>query len=267
MNNPWLPEKHEILEVIKETDMESTFVLAYDHPSIQHGQFFQLSIPKIGEAPISVSSFDDHSISFTIRRVGKLTNEIFDLTKGDVLFLRGPYGKGFPLDQFHNKHIIIIAGGTGVSPVRSTLHHYLQHPEECIDVYAIAGFRDEHHILFTKDLQAFEQASHFHTTWTLDQGVKEGFKQGFAMNFVKDIPIKEWQDDAYAVIIVGPPIMMNTTAKECIKQGIKEEHIYVSFERKMSCALGKCGHCKINETYVCLEGPVFPYIKAKTLMD
>ena len=61
--------------------------------------------------------------------------------------------------------------------------------------------------------------------------------------------------------------MMSTTAKECMNQGVKEENIYVSFERKMSCALGKCGHCKINETYVCLEGPVFPYTKAKTLMD
>lgn len=266
MNNPWLPEKHKILKIIQETDMESTFVVAYDHPQIQHGQFFQLSLPKVGEAPISVSSFDEESISFTIRRVGKLTNVLFDLAPGDDLFIRGPYGKGFPLDSFQGKHIVVIAGGTGVSPVRSTLHHYLNHPEACIDVYAIAGFRDSEHILFTNDLKAFENAPHFHTTWTLDRGEKPGFKQGFALNFVKDIPFREWKDD-YAVIIVGPPIMMSSTAKECIRCGVTEEHIYVSFERKMSCALGKCGHCKINETYVCLEGPVFPYTKAKTLLD
>lgn len=36
---------------------------------------------------------------------------------------------------------------------------------------------------------------------------------------------------------------------------------------KMSCAVGKCGHCKINETYVRLEGPVFHYAKAKELFD
>ena len=52
-----------------------------------------------------------------------------------------------------------------------------------------------------------------------------------------------------------------------MKYGVTEDHIYVSFERKMSCALGKCGHCKINETYVCLEGPVFPYTKAQGLVD
>ena len=34
----------------------------------------------------------------------------------------------------------------------------------------------------------------------------------------------------------------------------------------MSCAVGKCGHCRIDETYVCLDGPVFNYTKAKYLV-
>ena len=86
------------------------------------------------------------------------------------------------------------------------------------------------------------------------------------MNYVKDIPFQDFGEE-YAVIIVGPPVMMKFTAQECMKYGVTEDHIYVAFERKMSCALGKCGHCKINETYVCLEGPVFPYTKAKGLVD
>lgn len=266
MNNPWLPEKHRILDIIEETDLESTFVVEFPNTSIRHGQFFEISLPKIGEAPISVSSFTDSTVEFTIRRVGKLTNVIFDLAPGDDLYIRGPYGNGFPLETFKNKHVVVIAGGTGVAPVRSTLKHFLHHPQDCKDVYAIAGFRDPFHTLFENDLKAFVNAPHFHTTLTLDNGQKEGFKEGFAMNYVKDIPFQEWDED-YAVIIVGPPVMMKFTAQECMKYGVQEEHIYVSFERKMSCALGKCGHCKINETYVCLEGPVFPYTKAKTLMD
>ena len=59
MNNPWLPQKHRILNIIEETDLESTFVVEFRDPQIRHGQFFQLSLPKIGEAPISVSSFTD----------------------------------------------------------------------------------------------------------------------------------------------------------------------------------------------------------------
>lgn len=266
MKNPWLPEKHRILDIIQETELESTFIVEFKNAQIRHGQFFQLSLPKVGEAPISVSSFTDEEVAFTIRRVGKLTNVIFDLEVGDDLYIRGPYGNGFPLENFRDKHVVVIAGGTGVAPVRSTLRHYLSHPDECKDVYMIAGFRDPDHTLFEEDLHAFQSAKHFHTILTLDHGQKDGFKEGFAMNFVKDIPFSTWNDD-YAVIIVGPPIMMKFTAQECEKYGVKEDHIYVSFERKMSCALGKCGHCKINETYVCLEGPVFPYPKAKALMD
>lgn len=266
MNNPWMPEKHRILKIIEETDLESTFVVDFPNADIRHGQFFELSLPKIGEAPISVSSFDDSSVEFTIRRVGTLTNALFDLAVGDDLYIRGPYGNGFPIETFQHKHVVVIAGGTGVAPVRSTLKYFLQHPEACIDVHMIAGFRDPLHTLFEHDLNAFVNAPHFHTVLTLDNGEKAGFHQGFALNYVKDIPFQDWQDE-YEVIIVGPPVMMKFTAQECQKYGVSDEHIYVSFERKMSCALGKCGHCKINETYVCLEGPVFPYTKAKTLLD
>lgn len=266
MNNPWLPEKHRILDIIEETDLESTFVVEFPNASIRHGQFFEISLPKIGEAPISVSSFTDSTVEFTIRRVGKLTNVIFDLAPGDDLYIRGPYGNGFPLESFKNKHVVVIAGGTGVAPVRSTLKHFLHHPQDCKDVYAIAGFRDPSHTLFENDLKAFVNAPHFHTTLTLDNGQKEGFKEGFAMNYVKDIPFQEW----------GRRLCRHhcrpASHDEIYSSGMyeiwcQEEHTYVSFERKMSCALGKCGHCKINETYVCLEGPVFPYTKAKTLMD
>ena len=62
-------------------------------------------------------------------------------------------------------------------------------------------------------------------------------------------------------------MMMKYSALEFLKLGIPEDKIWVSFERNMSCAVGKCGHCKIDETYVCLEGPIFNYVKAKTLLD
>ena len=100
MNNPWLPQKHRILNIIEETDLESTFIVEFKDPQIRHGQFFQLSLPKIGEAPISVSSFTDSTVEFTIRRVGNLTNVLFDLHAGDDIYIRGPYGNGFPLEEF-----------------------------------------------------------------------------------------------------------------------------------------------------------------------
>lgn len=261
-SNIILPSPHKVLQVVHETSAEYTFRVACDD-EVNHGQFFFLSIPKFGEAPISVSAHGEGWVEFTIRKVGKLTEGIFGLAAGDTLFMRGPYGNGFPVESFKGKHLVVIAGGTGVSPVRSTLQYFYDHPDEVKSVTFIAGFKDESAVLFKEDLARF--AEKFNTYYCLDNSEAPGFHKGFVTSFIKGVPFSEFDD--YNVIIVGPPVMIGFTAKECVANGAEESNIWVSFERKMSCAVGKCGHCKIDETYVCLEGPVFNYIAAKNLLD
>ena len=181
MNNIVKPVACKIREVRRESLHEYTFRVETDiRPS--HGQFLQLSIPKVGEAPISVSSFGDGWMDFTIRSVGKVTKE--KLT----------------------------------------------------------------------------------TIYALDTDRKDGWETGFVTEFVSRIPFKDFGED-YSVVVVGPPPMMKFTGLEVLKQGVPEEKIWMSFERKMSCAVGKCGHCRIDEVYVCLDGPVFNYTQAKYLVD
>lgn len=262
MENIMLPKPHKILRVIKETKAEYTFRVAYEGAT-RHGQFFQLSIPKVGEAPISISGKGDGYVEFTIRKVGRLTDGIFGLNEGDTLFMRGPYGNAFPVEQFENKHLLVICGGTGAAPVKTMLNHFYGHPEVCKTVNLIAGFKDIDAVLFTEELEKFSKR--FNTIYCLDDSEAPGFHKGFVTGYIKEMPISDWDD--YNIVIVGPPAMMKFCALECLKNGAQEDHIWVSYERKMSCAVGKCGHCKINETYVCLEGPVFNYTQAKALLD
>lgn len=265
-NNIMMPYPHEILDIKRETELEYTFRVAANGAEVRHGQFFQVSIPKVGEAPISVSDFDKDYLEFTIRKVGKLSNDIFGLEAGDNLFLRGPYGTSFPISEFNGKNLVVIAGGTGVSPVRSLLKHYHRNSGDIKALYLIAGFKNEKSILFREDLKAFAENPKFHTVYTLDNEKICGYETGFCLNHVDKIPFADFGDD-YNIVIVGPPVMMGSTAVECIKNGAAEEKIWMSFERKMACAVGKCGHCKIDEKYVCLEGPVFNYTVAKKLVD
>jgi anaerobic sulfite reductase subunit B len=262
MDNITLPAPHKILAVINETAAEATFRVA-NGGAVKHGQFFQLSLPKIGEAPISVSAMGDGWVEFTIRKAGRLTGEIFDLRPGDTLFMRGPYGNSFPVEEFKHKDLVVIAGGTGLAPVRSTLNYFYGHPGEIRSLYLIAGFKDSSGILFANDLYRFKTS--FHAIYTLDSGRMEGFENGLVTEHIKRVPFNTFED--YHVVIVGPPAMMHFAALECLRNSVPEERIWVSFERRMSCAVGKCGHCKINETYVCLEGPVFNYTRAKDLLD
>lgn len=258
------PTPHKILKVICETNAEYTFRVAYDGET-KHGQFFQLSIPKFGEAPISVSGKGDGFVEFTIRKVGRLTKGIFDLTEGSYLFMRGPYGKPFPVEQFENQHLIVICGGTGMAPVKTMLNHFYYNDHIRKSVHLIAGFKDETCALFNEERAKF--ANKFNAIYTLDNTDAPGFEKGLVTEHIKKIDFDKLSEDGYHVVIVGPPVMMHFAAVECVKNGVPEDLIWVSFERKMSCAVGKCGHCKINETYVCLEGPVFQYTKAKELFD
>ena len=262
MMNEMIPKPHDILRIVRETSAEYTFRVAYEGV-VNHGQFFQLSIPKLGEAPISVSGAGDGYVEFTIRKIGRLTNGIFGLHPGDVLFMRGPYGNGFPIEAYKGKHLVIITGGTGLAPVKTLLHHVIEHKDTFGEVYLLSGFKNEKSVLFKEELQMFKE--HFHTIYTLDEENANGFKCGFITNYIHHIPFHMLHE--YSVVVVGPPAMMNQVGKECEKLGVPEDKIWMSFERKMSCAVGKCGHCKINETYVCLDGPVFSYTKAKKMFD
>ena len=253
----------EVLSVTMETPHEATFRVASDIEP-KHGQFLQLSLPKIGEAPISVSAFGPGYLEFTIRAVGKVTDKLFSLQPGDKLFLRGAYGKGWPMDELMGENVVVIAGGTGLAAVRSILQLAASDSSAFKSMHLIAGFKSSHNILYRDELESWREV--FNCLYTLDSEDAVGFEQGFVTEHLHRLPITD-SGEAFQVLIIGPPVMMHHTALGCLKLGIPESNIWLSFERKMSCAVGKCGHCRVDEVYVCLEGPVFNYSFAKMLID
>lgn len=263
MNNPMQPVACEILSVTRQGAHEYTFRVKSEAKPAP-GQFMQLSIPKVGECPISVSGWGDGWLEFTIRSVGHVTDVIFQKGAGDLLFLRGPYGHGWPLDTLRGKKLIVVTGGTGLAPVRQLLNLCADEPGFAQSVTHISGFKNEESIVFAEDLERWKE--HFQAIYALDNSEKPGWRKGLVTTFIKEVDFASMGDD-YVFIVVGPPIMMKFVCQEALKCGVPEEKIWMSFERKMSCGIGKCGHCRIDETYVCLDGPVFPYTVAKDLVD
>ena len=263
MVNPIKPIPCEVLDIRRETETEWTFKVASDVKP-NHGQFMQLSLPKIGEAPISISGYGEGYLEFTIRAVGKVTDEIFAMQPGDTLFMRGSYGNGWPFDkQFKGKHLVFVTGGTGLAPVRTMLEA-CYNSNDVESVTLISGFKNEAGIVFKDDLAKWKEK--FTTFYTLDRDQIEGWNVGFVTEYIGKVDFSQFNDN-YEVIIVGPPPMMKFTGLAALKAGVPEEKIWMSFERKMSCAVGKCGHCRIDEVYVCTDGPVFNYTVAKGLID
>lgn len=263
MKNEYIPQISEVKKVIRHTDLEYTFRMAFQG-DVKPGQFFEISIPKFGEAPISVSGIGADTVDFTIRRVGKVTNEIFENYEGDSLFMRGPYGNGFDLNNYKGKELVVIAGGTGLSPVRGVVDYFAHHTDEVKKATLIAGFKSPKDVLFRDDFEFWKDR--MDVILTVD-GAPEGYEGsvGMVTKYIPDIEIND--PDNTAFICVGPPVMIKFTVMEILKRGIEEKNIWISHERKMCCGLGKCGHCKIGSSYVCLDGPVFNYVEGKDLID
>lgn len=261
--NEYVPFLSEIIDVIKHTDIEYTFRLTYKG-KVKPGQFFEVSIPKYGEAPISVSGIGDGTVDLTIRRVGKVTNEIFERYIGDKLFMRGPYGNGFDLDDYKGKEIVVIAGGTGLSPVKGVVDYFGSHSEEANGMTLVAGFKTPKDILFLEDFARWKQT--MDVILTVDCAENDTACQiGLVTQYIPQLKLKN-VNEAVA-IVVGPPMMMKFAVQGLLGRGFYEGNIWISHERKMCCGIGKCGHCKIDDTYVCLDGPVFNYVKGRQLLD
>jgi anaerobic sulfite reductase subunit B len=262
MNNPYTMEKVEVLEVKPETPIDSTYTVAWDKP-LKPGQFLQLSIPGVGEAPISVSDFEDGKLFMTIRKVGRLTDAIFALKAGDHLFARGPYGNGFEYRDYFHSHLKVIAGGTGLAPVKKMIKDFMGNGQVA-SLEVLLGFRSPGDILYKDEIQTWVDSGV--ATLTVDRGDEpwQGHT-GLITEYIACLNLDNLADSKF--IVVGPPVMIKFVIQELMKLNVSAAQIWVSFERNMSCGIGKCGHCKIDETYVCLEGPVFAYTKAKNLLD
>lgn len=263
IKNEYVPFLSKVLEVIPHTDIEYTFRMSYVG-DVRPGQFFEVSIPRYGEAPISVSGMGSGSIDLTIRRVGKVTNEIFEQYKGTSLYLRGPYGNGFDTEDYCGKELVIVAGGTGVSPVRGIISYFAGHPDKAVSATLIAGFKTPKDILFREDFVLWKKR--MNVILTVDDNTTDAsYPQGLVTQYIPDLEFKDIKNAA--AVVVGPPAMMRFSVNALLKRGLSEEQIWISHERKMCCGIGKCGHCRINDAYVCLDGPVFNYSRGSALLD
>ena len=201
--NPYIPFPSKILDVIKHTKKEYTFRMEF-HGDVKPGQFFEVSIPKFGEAPISVSGITENSVDLTIRKVGRVTDEVFENYVGDTLFLRGPYGNGFDVDKYTDGECVVVAGGTGVSPVRGVINA-LAASKDSKDKHVILGFRSPSDMLFRDDIADWENK--IDLILTMDKEA-EGYtgNVGLVTKFIPELKLKNIQ--TAQDVVVGPPPMM-----------------------------------------------------------
>jgi sulfite reductase subunit B len=231
------------------------------------GQFVEVSIPGIGEAPISVSSSPTKKGYFqlAIRNVGSVTNAIHQLKPGAIVGIRGPFGNGFPLKSLEGKDIVFVAGGIGLFPLRSLIQYVIDNRNSFGKVILLCGARSSAERMFVDDLAVWAKSKDIEFHETVDKG-DDNWKGNVGV-ITTLIPRVNIDPKKTMAVVVGPPIMYRFVIIELKKRDLADENIVMSLERRMKCGVGKCGHCQINGVYVCQEGPVFTLAQLRNLRE
>jgi NAD(P)H-flavin reductase len=259
----YLPQMATILKSEPMTDLERFFEFRLDSgKELGHkpGQFVELSVPGIGEAPISISSSPTRKGSFemVVRQMGNVTRALHRMSPGDQVGIRGPFGTEFPVDSvMMGKDILFICGGIGLVPVRSAIHYVLDRRRDYGKITILFGAKTPAERLFVDETPKWGTVDSATYTETVDRG-DERWKGNVGV--ITTLMPKITVDPARTIAVVcGPPVMYKFVLIELRKLKVPSENVYVSLERHMKCGVGKCGHCQINGFYVCQKGPVFRY--------
>lgn len=264
IENPYRPIKAEITGVISETPTIKTIRIEPKEPiTFETGQFIELTIPGIGEAPFTPSSRPAMKdiMELTVMSVGKVTERIHELKKGDIVGVRGPFGKGYPIDEFKGKEILVVGGGCGFAPLRSVMYELFDRSGEFKKLFFRGGCKTPQEVLYRSEIDDWAKREDLDIKLTVDKGDNSWKGNVGVVTTILDGVDMDYKNGI--AIVCGPPIMMKFSTKKLLEMGFKSENIYLSMEKNMSCGIGKCGHCRLGIYYVCKDGPVFSYDKIK----
>src|SRR4030042_3898 len=267
-SNPYRPIEAKVLEVTIETPTIKTIRFKPAEPlTFKTGQFVSITIPGVGEAPFTPSSRPaiKETIEVSVMKVGKVTDKIHELRKGDTIGVRGPFGQGYPLDDFKGKDVLVVGGGCGYAPLRSLMYSLLEVSSQFKKISFRGGCQTSKEILYKKEIEQWHERPDLNIMVTVDQG-DETWK-GHVGLVTTILDTVEMDCKSGVAVVCGPPIMVKFTTLKLLHMGFKDENIYLSMEKNMSCGIGKCGHCRSGTYYACKDGPVFPYSKIKMLHD
>ena len=267
----YLPRLAEITGKEPLTARETLFTVRMaDGSPLGHapGQFVSVSVFGVGEAPISLASSPARpgkTFELCIRAAGSVTGALHRLPAGSTIGIRGPFGRGFPVEEFRGHDLVIIAGGLGLAPLRSLIGYVLDRRDGFGALTLLYGARTPADMLFVTEMEGWKRARDFKVETTVD--LADGAWSGRVGAITRLVDRLDTDPPRTFAALVGPPVMFRFVLKSLMLKGIYESRVYLSLERRMKCGVGKCGHCQVDDVYVCQKGPVFPYTRLRRLKE
>jgi NAD(P)H-flavin reductase len=267
--NPYLPREAEIVGRTEESS--NTFSLHLrltdrEPYAFAPGQFNMLYLYGSGEVPISVveESEDDQTLTHTVRALGRITNGLAQLQVGDHIGLRGPFGRGWPMQEAEGRDLVVVTGGLGCAPSVSIIHHVLRHRARYGHLNILQGVKHTDDLIWRSQYDAWAKLPDVTVLLAADvAGPAWHGHVGLVTTLFDQLSLRP---ERTVAMLCGPEVMMRAAADGLHRLGIRPEAIYLSMERNMQCAVGHCGHCQIGGNFVCREGPVFAWPAVRELL-
>ena len=268
-----LPASMRVISAVPETDDTWTLVLdpGEDGMEFEPGQFTMLYAFGAGEVPISISGDpgDSGRLVHTVRAVGAATTAICATREGDSLGVRGPFGRGWPVERAEGGDLVLVAGGLGLAPLRPAIQAAIARRDRFRRVIVLYGGRDPASLLFDGDTAEWARRDDVEFGVSVDMAqVDWRGRVGVVTSLLAGA---ELDPDRTVAFACGPELMMRFTVDALRDRGLEAGRIWVSLERNMRCATGHCGHCQLAGSFVCRDGPVFsweeigPYLGVRDL--
>ena len=250
-------------------ELDDTFTLRFDTDGefeFDPGQIAMVSIPGVGEVPISISSDaeDRQKTAVTIRGVGHVTKALGRVDVGDMVGLRGPYGTPWPLEDAVGRDLVIVAGGIGLAPLRALILRAISRRNDFGNLVLLYGSRDPLMLLFERDLHEWRARFDMEVEITVDRALPGWMGDvGLVTNLIERA---HFDQDNSVAMVCGPEIMMHFVGVALQERGMSADNIYLTMERNMKCGIGLCGHCQLGREFLCKDGPVFALSQVEHLM-
>ena len=254
-----VPASFEVVEKRQDTADVWTLELVADSAEpleFEPGQFTMLAAGGAGEVPISISGDPDkpERLVHTVKAVGLATEAICAAERGQVLSVRGPFGRPWPVDQVEGADVMIAAGGIGLAPLRSAILRLLAQRERYGRLLLLYSGRSPDELLFTDELREWSQRG-FEVMVTVDAAGEDW--DGHVGVVTRLVRHAKLEPGALVVMSCGPELMMRFLVAALAAQGIGSDRVYIAMERNMQCGIGRCGHCQLGPTLVCRDGSVY----------
>lgn len=227
--------------------------------SFAPGQFNMLYAFGMGESAISISGDParPEELVHTIRAVGTVTRALQGMRKGDMVGVRGPFGRPWPMSEAQGKDLVIVAGGIGLAPLRPVIYHAVKNREAFGKVVVIYGTRTPADLLFIKEIETWRKKLDLQVVVTVD--VADRTWKGHTGVVTKHMGRTDFDPTKAIAMMCGPEIMMRFAAREFERLGMPSKDIWITMERNMRCGAALCGHCQFGPSFICREGPVYRY--------